>query len=179
MPVRGVMGRLHLACVVIVAIALPLVADLRSSAQTPTTEPREPLPGQDGKDVEWLPTRQTLVEKMLDLANVTQRDYLIDLGSGEGRIVFAAARRGARAHGIEYNADLVTLSKRSAVREGFDSRVTFEEADLFESDLSKATVITMFLRPGLNMRLRPTLLGLKAGTRIVSNTWGMEDWEPD
>ena len=164
--------------VLLPALVLSTVA-VRSSAQTSPAEPSQPLPGQAGKDVEWLPTSPALVEKMLDLASVTHRDHLVDLGSGEGRIVFAAAKRGARAHGIEYNADLVALSQRKASREGVGSRATFEAADLFESDLSEATVITMFLRPGLNIRLRPALLDLRPGTRIVSNTWGMGEWEPD
>ncbi len=148
-------------------------------AQTKPAQPLEPQPGQPGKDVQWLPTQQALVETMLNLARVTPRDYLIDLGSGEGRIVIAAAKRGARAYGIEYNADLVELSRRNAARQGVARRATFAKADLFESDLSRATVVTMFLLPELNMKLRPKLLDLRPGTRIVSNTFAMEDWQPD
>jgi hypothetical protein len=116
---------------------------------------------------------------MLDMAKITPRDYLIDLGSGDGRIVIAAAKRGVRAHGIEYNPDMVALSERYAAKEGVSDKATFEEADIFESDLSQATVITMFLLPNLNIQLRPIILGLKPGTRIVSNTFDMGEWEAD
>src|SRR5512139_935863 len=138
----------------------------------------KPEVGQHGKDVVWVPTAQPVVEKMLDMAKVTPQDYLIDLGSGDGRTVIAAAKRGAHALGIEYNPDMVELSRQNAEAEGVSGRATFVKADLFESDFSKATVITMFLLPELNLRLRPTLLGLKPGTRIVSNTFTMEDWQP-
>ena len=148
-------------------------------AQPQTSGRFEPKSGRPGKDVEWVPTPQVLVEKMLDLAKVTSRDYVIDLGSGDGRTVIAAAARGARAHGIEFDAAMVTLSQRNAAREGFSGRATFARADLFKSDLSKATVITMFLLPQINLDLRPKLLNLKPGTRIVSNTWDMEEWEAD
>jgi hypothetical protein len=116
---------------------------------------------------------------MLDLAKVTRNDFVIDLGSGDGVIVISAANRGSKAHGIEYNPDLVELSQRNAAAAGVNDNATFEEADLFESDFSKATVITMFLLPSLNLRLRPKLLDLKPGTRIVSNTYDMGDWKPD
>jgi hypothetical protein len=145
----------------------------------PDNKEYEPTVGQSGKDVIWLPTAQTLAEKMLNLAQVTPRDYLIDLGSGDGRIVITAAKRGARAHGIEYNPDMVELSKRNAVQEGVAGKATFVKADLFESDFSAATVITMFLLPEINMKLRPAILGLKPGTRIVSNSFDMEDWQAD
>ena len=139
----------------------------------------KPEVGQHGKDVVWVPTAQPVVEKMLELAKVTPQDYVIDLGSGDGRTVIAAAKRGARALGIEYNPDMVELSRQNAEAEGVASRATFVNADLFQSDLSQATVITMFLLPELNLRLRPALLRLKPGTRIVSNTFTMEEWEPD
>src|SRR5207237_6299653 len=139
----------------------------------------EPQVGQAGKDVVWVPTPQELVNKMLDLAKVTPQDYLIDLGSGDGRTVITAAKRGVRALGIEYNPDMVTLSKANAQRAGVAGRATFMKADLFETDLSKATVITMFLLPGINLKLRPKLLALKPGTRVVSNTFTMGDWEAD
>ena len=139
----------------------------------------EPKSGRPGKDVEWVPTPQVLVDKMIDLAKVTSRDYLIDLGSGDGRTVIAAASRGARAHGIEYDPEMVKLSQQSAAREGVTAKATFVQGDFFKSDLSKASVITMFLLPALNLDLRPKLLDLKPGTRIVSNTWDMEEWEAD
>jgi hypothetical protein len=127
----------------------------------------------------WVPTPQALVDKMLDMAKVTPKDYVIDLGSGDGRTVITAAKRGARALGIEYNPDMVELSQRSAEQEGVGGRAEFKNADLFKEDLSQATVITMFLLPSINLKLRPTILGLKPGTRVVSNTFTMGDWEPD
>ena len=138
-----------------------------------------PEVGQPGKDVVWVPTPQPLVDKMLDMAKVTPRDYLIDLGSGDGRIVITASKRGVRAYGIEYNPDMVALSERNAAKEGVSDKATFAEADIFESDLSQATVITMFLLPHLNIQLRPIILGLKPGTRIVSNTFDMGEWVAD
>jgi SAM-dependent methyltransferase len=139
----------------------------------------QPQVGQAGKDVVYVPTMPALVDKMLDLAHVTAQDYVIDLGSGDGRTVIAAARRGARALGIEYEADLVALSTRNAAAAGVAASATFVKQDFFETDLSKATVVTMFLLPELNLRLRPKLLTLPAGTRIVSNTFAMGDWNPD
>ncbi len=139
----------------------------------------EPMVGQDGKDVIWVPTPQILVDRMLDLAKVTPQDRVIDLGSGDGRTVIAAARRGATALGIEFNVAMVELSRRKAQGEGVAERARFVQGDLFAADLSGASVITMFLLPAINMRLRPTLLALVPGTRIVSNTFRMEDWEPD
>ncbi|MGQ0547849.1 MAG: class I SAM-dependent methyltransferase [Betaproteobacteria bacterium] len=139
----------------------------------------EPQVGQEGKDVVWVPTPQSVVDKMLDMARVTAKDYVIDLGSGDGRTVITAAKRGARAHGIEYNPEMVALSKRNAEREGVAGRATFEKADIFESDFSQATVITMFLLPELNLKLRPKVLSLKPGTRIASNTFTMGDWPAD
>lgn len=138
-----------------------------------------PESGQDGKDVVWVPTADALVARMLDMAKVTKDDYLVDLGSGDGRTVIAAAKRGVRAHGIEYNPDLVALSKRNAQKEGVAELGTFEQGDIFEKDFSKATVVTLFLLPSLNVRLRPVLLDMKPGTRVVSNTFDMEDWTPD
>jgi precorrin-6B methylase 2 len=150
-------------------------------AQSQTTAPPtyEPSVGQAGKDVVWVPTPQTLVDRMLDMAKVTSSDYVIDLGSGDGRTVITAAKRGARAVGIEYNPDMVELSKRNAEQEKVTERASFMKADLFESDFSKATVITMFLLPDINLKLRPKILRLKPGTRIVSNTFTMGEWEAD
>jgi precorrin-6B methylase 2 len=163
-----------------VAVFCVLVVTAFASAQTQTeSKDYEPREGQPGKDVIWLPSEQALVDTMLDLAKVTPQDYVIDLGSGDGRTVIAAAKRGARALGIEYNPDLVELSKRHAATEGVGDKVQFVAADIFESDFSQATVITMFLLPDLNLRLRPQLLELKPGTRIVSNTFTMEDWAAD
>lgn len=139
----------------------------------------EPEPYQAGKDVVWLPTSEALVNRMLDMVKLTTEDYLVDLGSGDGITVIIAAKRGARAHGIEYNPDLVALSRRNAEREGVAERATFDRGDIFESDFSSATVVSLFLLPELNLRLRPTLLAMKPGTRVVSNTFDMEDWQPD
>jgi precorrin-6B methylase 2 len=142
-------------------------------------QPYEPTVGQEGKDVVWVPTPQVLVDKMLDMAKATPKDFLIDLGSGDGRTVITAAKRGIRALGIEYNPDMVELSKRNAEKEGVASRAAFEKADLFQSDFSKATVITMFLLPDINLKLRPKILDLKPGTRIVSNSFNMGEWQSD
>jgi SAM-dependent methyltransferase len=139
----------------------------------------QPQVGQEGKDVIWVPTPQALVDKMLDMAKLTPKDYVIDLGSGDGRTVITAAKRGAKALGIEYNPDMVELSKRNAANEGVSSRASFTKADLFESDFSQATVITMFLLPDINLKLRPKILNLKPGTRIVSNSFTMGDWAAD
>ncbi len=148
-------------------------------AQAAASGEYQPMVGQAGKDVVWVPTCQQLVDTMLDLAKVTPEDYVIDLGSGDGRTVITAAKRGARALGIEYNPDMVALSKSNAAKEGIGSKAQFVQADIFESDFTKATVITMFLLPELNVRLRPQILDLKPGTRIVSNTFTMEDWTPE
>ncbi len=138
-----------------------------------------PEVGQAGKDVVWVPTAQTLVNKLLDMTKLTPKDTLYDLGSGDGRTVITAAKRGARAYGIEYNPDMVELSKRNAAKEGVSDKATFEKADIFESDFSKATVITLFLLSSLNVKLRPTLLNMKPGTRVAANSFDMGDWKPD
>ena len=138
-----------------------------------------PESGQPGKDVVWVPTPQVFVDTMLDMANVTASDYVIDLGSGDGRMVITAAKRGARAHGIEYNPDLVEFARRAAVKERVSARATFEHADIFESDFSQATVITMYLLPSLNLRLKPIILDMEPGTRVVSFSFNMGDWKPD
>src|SRR5262249_55810595 len=148
-------------------------------AQAQPAKEYEPSVGQEGKDVVWVPTPQALVDKMLDMAKVTPKDYVIDLGSGDGRTVITAAKRGSKALGIEYNPDMVELSKRNAVKEGVSDKASFVKADLFESDFSQAQVITMFLLPSINMKLRPKILDLKPGTRIVSNSFDMEDWKAD
>lgn len=158
---------------------LSLVAVAAFAQATATQKPFEPQVGQAGKDVVWVPTSQTLVDKMLDMAKVTPQDYVMDLGSGDGRTVITAAKRGARAMGIEYNPDMVELSRKNALAANVGERATFVKADLFETDFSQATVITMFLLPQINMKLRPKILDMKPGTRVVSNTFTMEDWEAD
>jgi precorrin-6B methylase 2 len=164
------------------ALALWLAAAASPAfAQTgQATKPFEPTVGQQGKDVVWVPTSDSMVRRMLDIAKVGPNDFLMDLGSGDGRTVIAAAKRGARAMGIEYNPDMVALSERNAKQEGIaPDRAQFMKADLFETDLSKATVITMFLLPDINLKLRPKILDLKPGTRVVSNTFTMQEWVAD
>jgi hypothetical protein len=160
-----------------IALALILICGLTQAGAAQGNY--EPQVGQEGKDVVWVPTPQALVDKMLDMTKVTPQDYVIDLGSGDGRTVITAAKRGVRALGIEYNPDMVELSKRNAAKEGVSDKATFVKADLFESDFSQATVITMFLLPEINLKLRPKILDLKPGTRIVSNSFTMGDWADD
>lgn len=138
-----------------------------------------PQVGQAGKDVVWVPTPPELVEAMLDLAKVTPQDFVIDLGSGDGRNVIAAAGRGARAHGVEFNPKMVTLSQRSAAAAGVADKATFVEGDMYEADISKASVMALFLLPSNMLQLRPKFLDLRPGSRIVSNTFGIEGWTPD
>ena len=138
-----------------------------------------PEVGQPGKDVIWVPTPQTTVDRMLDMAGAKPGDYVIDLGSGDGRTVITAAKRGIRAFGVEYNPDMVELSRRNAAKEGVTERARFVRGDIFKTDFSKATVLTMYLLPRLNLQLRPTILKMKPGTRVVSHSFHMEDWEPD
>jgi precorrin-6B methylase 2 len=151
-----------------------------AQATTATQKPKpfEPTVGQAGKDVVWVPTPQALVEKMLDMAKVTPQDFVMDLGSGDGRTVITAAKRGARARGVEFNPKMVELSRHNAAEAGVKN-AEFVQGDLFEADLSQATVITMFLLPDINLKLRPKILDLKPGTRIVTNTFTMGDWEAD
>jgi len=147
-------------------------------AQEPAKE-YEPSVGQEGKDVIWVPTPDYLVEAMLDMAKVTTDDFLMDLGSGDGRIVIAAAKRGVRAVGFEFNPDMVALSKKNAEKAGVSDKASFVNADIFETDFSRATVITMYLLPHLNLKLRPIILDLKPGTRIVSHAFTMGEWAAD
>jgi precorrin-6B methylase 2 len=162
------------------ALALFLSAALAAAhAQTKPAKEFEPVVGQEGKDVVWVPTSQALVNKMLDMAKVTPNDYVIDLGSGDGRTVITAAKRGARALGVEYNPNMVALSKRNAAKERVSERAQFIQGDIFETDFSQATVITLFLLPDLNIKLRPKILDMKPGTRVVSNSFTMGEWSAD
>ncbi|MSQ73876.1 MAG: class I SAM-dependent methyltransferase [Betaproteobacteria bacterium] len=154
-------------------------AHAQTQTQTQTSPDFKPQVGQAGKDVVWVPTSQALVDRMLDISKVTAADYVIDLGSGDGRTVITAVKRGARALGIEYNPDMVELAKRTAAAEGVGDKAIFMKADIFETDFSQASVITMFLLPSINLKLRPKILDLKPGTRIVSNTFTMDTWEDD
>lgn len=146
----------------------------------PARKDYQPEVGQAGKDVIWVPTPDAVVEKMLTMAKVTANDYVMDLGSGDGRTVIMAAKKfGARAQGIEYNPDMVELSKRRAQEAGVGDKTSFMKADIFATDFSKASVITMYLLPELNLKLRPKLLEMKPGTRLVSHAFSMGEWEPD
>ena len=149
-----------------------------SGAAAQSTPDYKPTVGQAGKDVVWVPSPPEMVERMLDLAKVTTRDLVVDLGSGDGRNVIAAAKRGARGLGVEYNPDLVELSKRSAAAEGVADRASFLQGDMYEADISQATVLALFLLPENLRKLTPKFLDLKPGTRIVANTFGIAGWEP-
>jgi precorrin-6B methylase 2 len=165
-----------------ISIILSLTVSLLTMISVPlfpqkiNTLPEE---GMEGKNVPWITTPQILVDKMLKIAKITPEDFLIDLGSGDGRLVITAAKLGTKGMGIEYNPDLVKLSRKNAEKEGVLGLTQFIQADIFESDFSKATVITMFLLPDINLRLRPKLLKLKPGTRIVTNTFTMQEWQYD
>jgi len=168
----------HLPAVLALGAALYASAGIVPAALG--AEEFKPQVGQRGKDVIWVPTPEELVERMLQMAKVGPSDFVIDLGSGDGRIAIAAGKKfGARAQGIEYNPDMVALSTRAAAAAGVSDRVKFVHGDIFQADFSNATVITMYLLPNLNMRLRPKLLEMKPGTRIVTNSFDMEDWQAD
>lgn len=159
----------------------PLVALMLLQACTSLPpETYTPKLGQMGKDVMWLPTRDELVTQLLTAARVGPEDEVVDLGAGDGKIPIAAARQfGARAWGIEYNKDLAALAQRNAQRAGVADRVRIVHGDIFKEDFSKATVVTLYLLEELNAQLRPTILAMRPGTRVVSNTFSMGDWEPD
>ncbi len=170
----------RLAAVLAGGLASALLLQPATAAESAAArEEFVPQVGQPGKDVVWVPTPEALVDTMLNLADLKPGEYLVDLGSGDGRTVIAAAKRGARARGIEYNPNMVELAKRNAEREGVSDRATFEQGDLFQKDFSDADVITLFLLPSLNERLRPVLLEMRPGVRVVSNSFGMGNWEPD
>jgi SAM-dependent methyltransferase len=162
-----------------VVILSLLLVSLLSAQTTIQAQKFEPTVGQPGKDVIWVPTPISLIEAMLDMAKATPADYLIDLGAGDGRIAIAAAKRGIRALGIEYDSNMANLCRENAAKEGVSAKAEFRQADIFETDFSAATVLTMYLLPSLNMKLRPTILDMKPGTRIVTHSFLMEDWEPD
>jgi len=180
-------NRRHAFHLTLAASALSLTLGVAQAQDSPratgatkaTTTAYQPTVGQSGKDVVWVPTPQSLVDQMLRMAAVTPQDYLVDLGSGDGRTVITAAQRGTRAHGVEFNPEMVKLARRAAQDAGVSGKATFTQGDIFESDFSDATVVTLFLLPDLNLRLRPTLLDMKPGTRVVSNSFDMGDWEPD
>ena len=177
MPAASLIRRTGLAVLLAASGTLAFAQAPQAKPAAPATY--EPHSGQAGKDVVWVPTPQVVVDKMLDMAKVTASDFVMDLGSGDGRTVITAAKRGATALGVEYNPDMVELSRRNAEKEGVTAKATFVKADLFETDFSRATVITMFLLPDINLKLRPKILALKPGTRIVSNSFDMGEWKAD
>jgi SAM-dependent methyltransferase len=159
-------------------LLVALVVSLPAAARA-QDEQFVPQPGQPGKDVVWVPTPPELVERMLDLAVVTPQDFVIDLGSGDGRNVIGAAKRGASALGVEFNPNMVTLSKKNAADAGVSDKATFVEGDMYQADISKASVLALFLLPSNMLQLRQKFLDLRPGSRIVSNTFGIEGWTPD
>jgi SAM-dependent methyltransferase len=167
--------RQPLASVILICAAAALFSPHASIAQAPFA----PTAGQPGKDVVWVPTPSALVEKMLDLAKVTPQDFVMDLGSGDGRNIIAAAKRGARALGVEYDPDLVELSRRLATEAGVADKARFVQGDMYEADISQATVLALFLKPENLDRMQDKFLALKPGTRIVLNTFPITDWDPD
>ena len=167
-------------------LAAVMLAGGALSAQTATAQtqkPFEPQVGQNGKDVVWVPTEQVVVDAMLNLAKLTKDDFLVDLGSGDGITVITAAKRGARAMGVEFNPEMVALAERRAKEAGMTARATFKQGDFFKTDFSQASVLTMFLLPSLNEKLRPTIMTMKPGTRVVTNTFRMgsgdDEWLPE
>jgi SAM-dependent methyltransferase len=162
----------------LVAAAVGLLAPA-AGAQQYGDDKYQPHSGQEGKDVIWVPTPQALVERMLDMAKITPKDIHYDLGSGDGRTVITAAKRGVQSYGVEFNPDMVALSQRLATKEGVSGKATFIHGDIFQTDFSKATVLTLYLLPSLNVKLRPTILKMKPGTRVVSHAFTMEDWQAD
>ena len=154
------------------------VLSVSAHAQTPA-KPFEPVSGQAGKDVVWVPSPPDMVDKMMELAKVTPADFVIDLGSGDGRNIIAAAKRGARALGVEFNPDMVALSRRLAAAAGVADKAQFVEADMYGYDISKASVLALFLLPVNMNRLAPKFFNLAPGSRIVANTFGIDGWQPD
>ncbi len=162
----------------VTAFALVLAA-APACAQQYGDKEYQPAVGQEGKDVIWVPTPNELIARMLDMAKLTPKDIHYDLGSGDGRTVIAAAKRGTHSVGVEFNADMVALSNRSAKREGVADKARFIHGDIFKTDFSKATVLTLYLLPSLNLKLRPTILAMQPGTRVVAHAFTMGEWEPD
>lgn len=175
LPLRRLSGAV--SAVALAALLLTSTNPVR--AQQPGTAPFEPQVGQPGKDVVWVPSPVETVEKMLDMAKVTPSDFVVDLGSGDGRNVIAAAKRGARALGVEFNPDMVALSARNAAAAGVAERARFVQGDMFAADFSNASVLALFLLPSNMAKLRDKFIALTPGTRIVANTFGIDDWTPD
>ena len=156
-----------------------LISFATAAGAQQTTKPFEPVSGQAGKDVVWVPSPPEMVNKMMELGRVTPNDFVMDLGSGDGRNVIAAAKLGARALGVEYNPDMVALSRRLAQEAGVGDKAQFVQGDMYEYDISKATVMALFLLPVNMNKLAPKFFNLAPGSRIVANTFGIDGWEPD
>jgi hypothetical protein len=156
-------------------VVIALIATLAFAQE----KPFEPQVGQPGKDVVWVPSPEDTVKKMMEMGEITPQDFVVDLGSGDGRNVIAAAKLGAQALGVEYNPDMVDLSKRLAKEAGVTGKAQFVQGDMFEADFSKATVLALFLLPSNLLQLRDKFANLRPGTRIVSNTFSIQDWTPE
>lgn len=168
------MKMVHLLAVAAIA------ALLSNTAAAQTAKPYEPQVGQQGKDVIWVPTPDEIVERMLRMAQVTPNDYVIDLGAGDGKIAIMAAKKfGAKSLGIEYNPEFAKFAQENVVKAGVADKARVLQGDIFATDFKSATVLTMYLLPALNLKLRPTILTMKPGTRIVSHSFTMDDWQPD
>ena len=180
-PIRRVIYTFLAASMMVSASAVAQVtASPPATAAPPATQGTyEPKVGQAGKDVVWVPSPESTVEKMLDVAKVTPQDFVVDLGSGDGRNVIAAAKRGARGLGVEYNPDMVELSKRNAQKAGVGDKAQFVQGDMYAAEFSQATVLALFLLPENLNKLRAKFADLKPGTRIVANTFGIEGWTPE
>ena len=173
-------GRLLMSLLLVPALAGVVYAQAAATQQAPATQEEfKPVVGQAGKDVVWVPTPQEVTDRMLDVAKVTPQDFVVDLGSGDGRNIITAAKRGARGRGVEFNPDMVALSRRTAQKEGVADRATFVEGDMFAAEFDDATVLALFLLPANLDKLRDKFLALKPGTRIVANTFWIDGWEPD
>jgi len=166
--------------------AIALAAVLTAGAVTVDAKDRrecdrdyKPQVGQSGKDVVWVPTPDEIVQRMLRMAKVTPQDTVYDLGAGDGKIAIAAGKMGATAVGIEYNPDMAKLAQCYVQAENLTGKTRIIQGDVFKEDFSKASVVTMYLLPELNLRLRPTILNMKPGTRVTSHQFTMGDWEPD
>ena len=140
----------------------------------------KPYVGQQGKDVVWVPTPDEVVDRMLTMAQTKPEDFVIDLGAGDGKIAIAAAKKfGARSMGVEFNPDMVAFAQKNAQAAGVTGKAQIVHGDIFATDFTQATVLTMYLLPSLNMKLRPQILAMRPGTRVVTHAFNMEDWEPD
>jgi hypothetical protein len=170
------LAALAAAPLVALLVAFPAAAQQKDGKD----KPFEPHVGQPGKDVIWVPTPDEVVERMLRMAQVTANDYVIDLGAGDGKIAIMAAKKfGARSLGIEYNPDMAKHAQGNVEKAGVAGRARIVQGDIFASDFTKATVLTMYLLPALNLKLRPQILAMRPGTRVVSHSFNMDDWEPD